>query len=254
LSGLRRISVTVPAEEAEQARAAMLDLFPEGFEETERATTLELAAYTDAAGATRLWRAFGDYTWAEVPGDWEDRWRRFHRPVQVGPVWVGPTWERPPAEGIPVVIDPGRAFGTGAHETTRLCLELLLELERGSLVDVGCGSGVLAVAATKLGYEPVVALDHDAVAVETARANAAANGADVDVRLADVLESPLPPTDAAVANISATAVEQLAEGLDAPRVVTSGYLASDTVSLRGYRAVERRTLGSWAADVWAAAG
>ena len=232
----------------------MLELFPEGFEEVGRAASVELAAYTDAAGAARIWRAFGDYVWAEVPDDWQDRWRRLHRPVTVGRGWVGPPWEEPPADRIAVTIDPGRAFGTGAHETTRLCLELLLELERGSLVDVGCGSGVLAIAATKLGYEPVVALDHDAVAVETARSNAAANGADVDVRLADVLESPLPPTDAAVANISATAVEQLAEGLHAPRVVTSGYLASDTVSLRGYRAVERRTLGSWAADVWAAAG
>ncbi len=78
---------------------------------------------------------------------------------------------------IDLVVDPGQAFGTGAHATTRLCLELLLDVEpRGSLADLGCGSGVLALAAARLGFAPVVALDHEAAAVEATLENARANG------------------------------------------------------------------------------
>ena len=90
------------------------------------------------------------------PEGWEDRWRDFHHGVVVGRFWVGPPWEEAPAGVEAIVIDPGRAFGTGAHPTTRLTLELLQELEPGSLLDVGCGSGVLSIAAAKLGFAPVV--------------------------------------------------------------------------------------------------
>ena len=227
----------------------MLELFPEGFEEVDRADGLEVAAYTDAAGAAALWRAFGEYSWSEVDPGWADRWRDFHKAVRIGPLWIGPPWEAAPPGTTAVVIDPGRAFGTGAHETTRLCLELLLELEPGSLIDVGCGSGVLAIAAAKLGFSPVIALDHDPVAVEVARANAAANDVDVEIRVAEALRDVLPPLETAVANISATAVEELAPRLEARRLVTSGYLASETPALPGYRARERRTAGAWAADL-----
>ena len=97
----------------------------------------------------------------EIPDDWADRWRDFHKPLLVGErLWLRPSWE-PPREGaIDVVVDPGQAFGTGAHPTTRLCLEFLLELEAageasGPLTDLGTGSGVLAIAAAKLGWDPV---------------------------------------------------------------------------------------------------
>ena len=80
-------------------------------------------------------------------------------------------------DGIDLVIDPGQAFGTGAHHTTRLCLELLLELEpAGAFADWGCGSGVLAIAAARLGWAPVLACDSDPAAVEATRENAAVNG------------------------------------------------------------------------------
>ena len=86
----------------------------------------------------------------------------------MGPLWIGPPWESAPADALAVVIDPGRAFGTGAHATTRLCLELLLDAPRGSVLDVGCGSGVLAIAAARLGFGPVAAVDVDEIAVDAA--------------------------------------------------------------------------------------
>jgi ribosomal protein L11 methyltransferase len=235
---------------AEEARAAMLELFPRGFEEIERGARLELAAYTDAEGATGMWRAFGEFSASDVEDGWEDRWRRFHRPVRVGPLWIGPPWDEPPRSALAVVIDPGRAFGTGAHETTRLCLEFLLELDRGSLTDVGCGSGVLAIAAARLGYRFILAVDHDAVAVAAARQNADANGVRIVVRRADALHEDLPVTDLVVANLSLGAVEGLAPRLGVARLVTSGYLASEQPALAGFDFVERRTRGGWAADLW----
>ena len=228
----------------------MLELFPRGFEEVVGASVVELVAYTDAAGATRLWRAFGEVSSTDVPDDWAERWRRFHRSSRIGPLWLGPPWETPPAEATAVVIDPGQAFGTGAHETTRLCLAFLLGLERGALLDVGCGSGVLAIAATRLGFAPVHALDHDPPAVEATRRNAAVNGVSVDVRLDDAIDARLPLTDVVVANLSRAAVESLADRLRAPTLVTSGYLARERPALGPYRSVERRTEGGWAADLW----
>lgn len=232
----------------------MLELFPEGFEELERPGVLELAAYTDAAGATSLWRAFGEYSWSEVPEDWQHRWREFHRAVEVAGLWVGPPWLEPPPGKVAIVVDPGRAFGTGAHPTTKLCLQLIAELtpEVGSrsLVDVGCGSGVLSIAAAKLGFDPVHAIDHDEATLASARENARVNGTTLDFRLLEALEDPLPAADVAVANISATVVEALAGRVDANRLITSGYLASETLEMSGRRPIGRRELDGWAADLW----
>jgi ribosomal protein L11 methyltransferase len=242
----------VPADRAEVARAAMLELFPDGFEETDRPGVLELAAYTDAAGASRLWRAFGEYSWSEVPEDWQHRWREFHRAVRVGPLWVGPPWLEAPPDATAVVIDPGRAFGTGAHPTTQLCLGLLIDQagHGGSLLDIGCGSGVLSIAGRKLGFDPVTALDHDPVTLEAAAENARANDVSVELSLAEALEDELPPADTAVANISATAIEAVTARVDAKRVITSGYLAKERPDVQRYGHAERRELDGWAADLW----
>lgn len=226
----------------------MLELFPEGFEEVDRPQGTELAAYTDAAGEERLWHFFGGAQGTDVESGWEDRWRSFHRPVRVGRLWVGPPWETPPANVLTVVIDPGRAFGTGAHPTTQLCLQLLQELEPGPLLDVGCGSGVLSVAASLLGFSPVLGVDVEGPSIEATLENAARNGAHVEARQVEPGEQ-LPATEITVANISIEAVRSLPSRTAADTLLTSGYFASELPELDGYVAGERRTLDGWAADV-----
>ncbi|MBA2384515.1 MAG: 50S ribosomal protein L11 methyltransferase [Actinobacteria bacterium] len=227
----------------------MLELFPEGFEEIDGDGGIEIAAYTNAAGEERIWQAFGGAAASEVEDGWQDRWRQFHRPVRVGGLWIGPPWERPEEGALAVVIDPGRAFGTGGHATTRLCLELLEAEERGSLVDIGCGSGVLAIAAAKLGFAPVLALDFDPQAVEATKRNAADNGVSLDVRLADLREDALPAVDLALANIAADAAAALSGRLRTDRAITSGYLVSDDPAIEGYRIERRVQEAGWAADL-----
>jgi ribosomal protein L11 methyltransferase len=247
---LRRVATVVPAERAETARALMLELFPQGFEERELSDGLELSAYTDAGGEERLWAAFGTASTETVAAGWEKRWREFHRPVRVGSLWIGPPWETPPADATAVVIDPGQAFGTGGHATTRLCLELLGVVEPSSLVDAGCGSGVLAIAAAGLGFSPVVALDHEQAAVDATRRNAEGNRVAVDVRLADALTAGIPHCEVLVANISGAFAAQLEPDAATRTVITSGYLESEQPGPRGFHATARRTAGGWAADLF----
>ncbi len=241
------MSVTVPLTRAEQARALMIELFPGGFEEVDHEGSVELVAYTDPGGEERLMHVFTGISASDVEAGWEERWRDFHKPVRIGPLWVGPPWEEAPTDALAVVVDPGRAFGTGAHPTTRLCLEALLDLERGSLLDVGCGSGVLAIAAALLGFEPVSGIDTDPAAVAATLENAKVNGVRVVAQLADGTADELPKADVTVANISFDGVTALR-----PRsrvVVTSGYLVSDLPELPGYRHESRLQTGGWAADV-----
>jgi ribosomal protein L11 methyltransferase len=238
----------VGPERAEAARAAMLELFPEGFEEVERAGGVELAAYTTAAGEERLWQVFGGARSTDVDDGWEVRWRDFHRPIRLGSLWVGPPWETPDPDAVAVVVDPGRAFGTGAHPTTQLCLELLIELERGSLLDVGCGSGVLGIAAALSGFAPVVGVDVEAASIAATIENAARNRVEISAQRVGP-DDPLPSADVAVANISLDAVLRVPDRLSAPVVVTSGYLESEEPELTGYRRMGRRLRDGWAADV-----
>lgn len=239
----------MPAERAEHARALLIELFPEGFEERELADHVELGAYTSRADAVGLLAPLGPVTETPVAAGWETAWRGFHRPVRIGPLWLGPPWEAPDDGAAAVVVDPGRAFGTGAHPTTRLCLELLLGVKPSGLVDLGCGSGVLAVAAARLGFSPVIALDADEAAVAATRANAAANGVAVEARLADVLADPLPAVPVAVANIAREPVERAAERFAGHVFVASGYLVGEQPAAAGWRVTERREADGWAADI-----
>ncbi len=228
----------------------MLELFPGGFEEVDSTDGVELVAYTDASGEERMWHVFGGVRGEDVAADWRDRWREFHQPIRIGPLWIGPSWHEPPPGVAAVVIDPARAFGTGAHPTTQLCIELLLGQARSSVVDLGCGSGVLAITAAKLGFEPVIALDDDPNAISVTSSNAAANGVAVDARQVDVLAGDLPETDLAVANITRGALAELAPRLRSRRLVSSGYLPTDPAECPPLRHVRRVTRNGWAADLY----
>jgi ribosomal protein L11 methyltransferase len=214
--------------------ALLLHIFPEGVEELDGA----YAVYADEPPL-----GFDVVEAEDVAEGWQDAWRAFHHGVRVGRCWVGPPWEEAAPGAVAVVIEPGRAFGTGAHATTRLCLELLQEVEPTSLLDVGCGSGVLSVAAAKLGFAPVDAVDIDEVARETTAANAAANGVAVDV-LAE-----LRPARLAVMNIALDVVERLLPSLPVGRAITSGYLERDEPRVAGWQRVKRRVRDGWAADL-----
>jgi ribosomal protein L11 methyltransferase len=196
-----------------------------------------------------------------VPDDWAERWKRFHVPVLIdGRLYVRPPWEESPMRPgvVDLVIDPGRAFGTGAHPTTRLALELLLTLAAdgadGSFCDLGCGSGVLAIAAARLGFAPVSALDADRLAVDATAANARANGVILErVEHFDLRHGAPPPAETIAANLTRGLLLQVAELLDhRPRtLIASGLLAHEADEVAaGFRPMrERRRVSSrgWSA-------
>ena len=247
------MSVRVAAIRGEEARALLIELFPEGFEEIEVDGGIEFAAYTKAGGEERLWQVFGPGAATDVEAGWGEAWKKFHQPVRIGRLWVGPPWEDPDQGLVPVVVDPGLAFGTGAHPTTQLCLRFLLEHDPVSLLDLGCGSGVLSIAAAKLGYGPVTALDLDEAAVSATRTNAATNGVELKVGLADVLSDPLPEADLALANIASEPLREVAGRIAAAELVASGYLVSEEPHLDGWMLQERKELQGWVADRFARA-
>jgi ribosomal protein L11 methyltransferase len=213
-----RLAVRVRCGDAETVLAELLELAPGGVEEVEIGQEMIEYAVFGAPGELPelpdLNAAVGDtpveVSSTEVADDWSERWKRFHRPILIEPPWgspvpalhVRPPWEAPSdREGTEeIVIDPGQAFGTGAHATTRLCLELLLELGAlehwpGSLLDVGTGSGVLAIAAARLGFAPVLGLDHERESVAAARENAEVNEVKIEVRRFDLRTQALPWLD-----------------------------------------------------------
>ncbi len=247
-----RLAVRCTPELAEQVLAELVELAPEGVEEERGSGYVEYAIYGAPGELPALpqLRAIAgdglvDVTSAEIPEDWADRWQDFHKPVWIGGgrLVVRPSWEpRPEADpagaeqpaGIDVVIDPGQAFGTGAHATTRMCLELLLELEQagaasGPLADWGTGSGVLAIAAAKLGFGPVVACDHEQAALEAAAANASANGVELELRRLNLRTDPAPSAPTVLANLTAPVLREVAARLEEPpgRLICSGLLASE---------------------------
>jgi ribosomal protein L11 methyltransferase len=191
-----------------------------------------------------------------VPDDWSERWKRFHQPVLVGGrVWVRPPWIEPRDGALDLVIDPGEAFGTGAHPTTRLTLELMLELEPGgAFADLGCGSGVLAIAAARLGFAPVIAVDGEHAALDATRRNAAANGVVLDgIERVNLREEPPPAADTVAANLTRPLLLRVAELLHEPPPVllVSGLLDGEADEVAAAFAPlaqrERRSASGWSA-------
>jgi len=270
---LIRLAVRAPVEAAEQVLAAVLELAPSGVEEVEGEGFVEYAVYGApgelpelAVGEAEVGGVLVTVSGTEVPDDWAERWKRFHSPVLVGGrLWVRPPWEEPAVRPavIDLVIDPGRAFGTGAHATTRLCLELLLEVElKGrSFCDLGCGSGVLSIAAAKLGAGPVTALDSDRLAVEATLGNARDNGVALEqVRRANLREESCPRADIVAANLMRPLLLRVAELMEDPpgALIVSGVLEheADGVGEAFSPLVERRRLTSrgWTAALYRPSG
>ncbi len=221
-----RLAVRAPAPAAEQVLAALLELAPSGVEQVDGEGWVEFAVYGAPgelpeldAGEAEVGGVRVTVSGREVSDDWAERWKRFHAPVLIRDrLYLRPPWERAAVRPgvIDLVIDPGRAFGTGAHATTRLCLELLLELAqergRGSVCDLGCGSGVLAIAAARLGFGPVAAVDADRLAMEATAANARDNGVVIDrVERVNLRERPAPHADVVLANLMRPLLLRVAE-------------------------------------------
>ncbi len=165
--------------------------------------------------------------------DWANAWKEFYKPFRVGRrLVVTPPWEHPELapDDIPLVIDPGMAFGTGSHPTTQLCLVALEDYVRpgARVADIGTGSGILAIAAAKMGASHVAANDNDPLAVRIARENAAANG--VPVEITDAL--PTGQYDAVVANILADVIIGMAEELQVLLAPGGVLLASGIIDTR----------------------
>jgi ribosomal protein L11 methyltransferase len=284
---LIRLAVRCAPDQADLVLAELTVLAPNGVEEEHGPGYVEYAIYggegelpelgdldaTIAGGSVEV-------SATEIPDDWADRWRDFHKPLLVADrLWLRPSWEPQRDGAIDVVVDPGQAFGTGAHPTTRLCLEFLCELEasgeaKGELVDLGTGSGVLAIAAAKLGWEPVRGYDHEQAAIEAGAANANANGVELQLERMNLRESLPNLARTVVANMTAPILKAVAAQLErggrgvfgslpavapegppsAPQtLVCSGLLLAEqdevaaTFAKVGLVEAERRQQGDWAA-------
>jgi ribosomal protein L11 methyltransferase len=260
-----RLALRVRREDAEVALAELLELAPSGVEEVDLGDRVEYAIYGapgELPDLPDLEAAAGDalveISTTEVADDWAERWKTFHRPVEIGPLRVRPPWAD--ARDGDIVVDPGQAFGTGGHATTRLCLELLLDLEpHGPLADLGCGSGVLAIAAAKLGWSPVVALDFDPLAVEATVENARVNGVELDVARWDLRDAPAPASPTVAANLLRPLLLQLRFDETPRTLIASGILRREADEVAAHFAAthglgERRRVsdGDWSALLLAA--
>jgi len=267
---LVRLGIRVRRERAEEALAALLPLLGAGAEETEPAGgEVEYALYAplgELPSAEQVRALAGDALLglrrSDVPAGWERRWHAHLRPVEVAAAGrrlrIRPPWlPAGPDDGTPeLAIDPGLSFGAGGHATTRLCLALLLGLEpAGALSDWGAGSGVLALAAARLGWRPVSAVELDPAALAAIRANAAANAAAVTVERVDLAAAQPPWAPAVCANLTLELHLVIAARLTRPpeRLIAAGMLAARADEVAGaYVRHGLRETARWHDEGWAA--
>jgi ribosomal protein L11 methyltransferase len=254
-----RLAVRVRREHAELVLADLMAFAPGGLEEIEDGDVVEYVLY----GAAGELPEIGDVTAAagdalvevstsEVA---EIDWQSFHVPIDVGSLRVRPPWHDPREGALDVLIEPGQGFGTGSHATTRLSLELLVELTPGGpIADWGCGSGILAIAAAKLGWAPVLACDIEGESVTETVQNARANGVEVEASRGDVRQGG-PPAPTVLANLVRPLLLQVAENMaEVPeRMIISGLETPEidevlqAFSRRSLIERDRREGSGWAA-------
>ena len=280
-----RLALRCRRDDAEAVLAELLELAPAGVEEVSepdgRAGVVEYAIYGAPGELPELGELQAAAAGAQVEvrsepiaDDWEQRWKRFHQPLLVaGRVYVRPPWERPAERGgvAEVVIDPGRAFGTGTHATTAMCLELLVEAapagprslrrllgRRRSLCDLGCGSGVLTIAAAKLGFDPVLGIDSERAAIAESDRNARLSYVEPQFRRLDLRREQPPVADVVTANLTTGLLEHVAGRWAAPatrpqRLIASGFLIREAeqvekaMSAAGLRRDTLLERGEWGA-------
>ena len=265
-----RLAVRCRPDQADLVLAELIQLAPGGVEEEAGPGWVEYAIYGAEGELPDLGGVRGvagedlvEISSERIPDDWADRWRDFHEPTLLGGdrVVIRPGWrESPEPEALDVVIDPGQAFGTGAHPTTRMCVELLLTLAdagqaRGAIVDLGTGSAVLAIVAAKLGFDPVLGVDHEEAALEAARGNARANGVEMETARANLRESAAPTAPTIVANLVAPVLRDVACLMTGrpQRMIISGLLADEADDVarafepHGLFIDQRLDAGDWSA-------
>jgi ribosomal protein L11 methyltransferase len=258
---LVRLGIRVRADRAELALAELLPLLGAGAEERRLDGAVEYALYAPAGelpSIDHIRSLAGDAVLGvssePVPAGWERRWHEFLRPVRVGELVVRPPWIDGGADDL--VIDPGVFFGAGTHATTRLCLRLLLDEQPGGpLCDWGAGTGVLAMAAARLGWEPVTAIEIDPAALETIHANALRNHVTVKPKWLNLAATPAPWAPTVTANLTRELLLDVAQVVERPpeRLLAAGMLAREVGEVVGAFAAlglrEQRRLeeGDWAA-------
>ena len=245
-----------------------MTLQPAGWQEADGGDTLTFwlaeGAEADDAAVSALARlgALGALEVSRERPGWEDAWRRFHKPRVIGRLYVRPPWYPARDDLLDVVVEAGLAFGTGGHASTRQCLEEIQVIPPGSLLDLGCGSGVVSFAALRLGFSPVCGVDIDPVAVHAAAGNAALNGLSPTFLVGDATEPgcALPAADTVVANIALAPILRLARRFAPGRrrraaelrplhLLLAGLLVEQgeqaAAAFAGYETASRRDDGTW---------
>lgn len=229
------LRLRVGAAHVDDVLDAVLPALPGGLHVREEGDAVELAVLSGPGtpGEEELRALAGprlvEMASAEVSDDWRERRLARYRPLVVAERFlIRPEWAREGEGGdlIEIVLEQTAAFGTGVHPTTQACLATLAELDPGgSFADLGCGSGVLSIAAARLGFSPVIAVDVEQNSVATARRNADRNAAEIDVRRLDVTAEPPPAAGTMAANIPPQIHVALAGRVERPpsTLIASGF-------------------------------